>query len=110
MAVTNRDDLHVGDEGTIIRLQLNDDGVVVDVSTSDVLQIKFRKPDSTTVTKDATKTTDGSDGLIQYITETDVDNILDTPGVWEMQGYVEMPGAGKWHSEKKEFIVRDNIA
>lgn len=109
MGWANVNDLHVGDEGTIIRLELKDGTTVVDVSTASLLQIKFEKPDGTTVTKDAAKTTDGSDGLIQYITEADDANILDIPGRWWMQGYVVM-ATGKWHSEKKEFLVRDNIS
>jgi hypothetical protein len=107
MAMSAIDDIHVADEGTIIRVELKDGGEVLDVSTASIKKIKFKKPNGTVVSKNAAFTTDGSDGKIQYTTEASPNNILDEPGKWEYQAYIEM--SGKWHSEKLTFIVRDNV-
>lgn len=109
MAVSAIDDLHVGDEGTVIRLEFKDGTAIVDLSAASVRTIKFRKPSGAVVEKDAVFTTNGEDGLIEYVTEADTDNILDEAGVWEIQGYVETP-VGKWHSETLEALVRDNLS
>lgn len=109
MSVSAIDDLHVGDEGTIIRLEFKDGASVVDISTATVWKIKFKKPSGVVVTKDAVFTTDGSDGLIQYVTEAGAANILDEAGEWEIQGYIEMP-SWKGHSETIKALVRDNLS
>ncbi len=88
-------------------------GVVVDVSTADGANEKkllFQKPDGTTLTKDATFTTDGTDGKIFYDTEDAT--ILNPAGAgWEFQGYVILtdPRNITVYSERKGFIVEDNI-
>ena len=100
--------IHVGDVGTIFRLTIveNDGTTVVPVQTATVKKIYFKKSDGTKLSKTALFYTDGSDGIIQY---TGLAGDISISGVWEMQGYVEMP-AGKFYSEAVKFTVKNNIS
>lgn len=94
-------EVHVGDEGTIFRSTLQEDGAAVNVSTATLKRISFKKPDGSIVQKVAVFTTDGSDGQIEYVAIT---GDLDLVGVWTMWGYVEMP-VGKWTACADTFRV-----
>ncbi len=111
MSNSARNELHTGDEGTIIRLKLYDGDDIIDISpaSGQVKQLKFRKPSGAVVEKDAVFTTDGTDGQLQYTTESGIDNILDEAGKWFVQAYLEFV-TGKWHSEKLSFLVRDTLS
>lgn len=111
MSNSARNELHVGDEGTVIRLKLYDGDDVVDISPAAELtkQLKFKKPSGTVVVEDAVFTTDGTDGQLQYVTEASPDNLLDEAGKWFVQAYIEF-ATGKWHSEKLNFLVRGVLA
>ena len=98
-------EIHVGDIGTAFEVTLKDCDVVVDVSTASVKQIIFKKPDKTVVTKTAVFKTDGTDGIIQYITILDD---LDMKGTWYIQAKVSLP-TGTWSSDKSKFKVYDNL-
>jgi hypothetical protein len=98
--------VHVGEVGTVFRGTVKDqDGSIVDISTASVKLMRFKKPGGTLVEKNATNTTTGLDGQMQYMT---VAGDLDEPGTWEIQGYVEV-GGGKWwtdvHHEHVEAIL-----
>ncbi len=96
---------YVGDEGGIIRVTLLEAGSPVDVNDATTKQIRFKKPDNTTVVKTAEFTHDGSDGEIEYQVEA---GFYDQAGIWELQGRVEGPGY-KYSSEVKTFAVLQNI-
>lgn len=99
-------EIHVGDVGTAIRATIKDeDDVVVDVSAATTKQLIFEKSDCTEVTKTATFYTDGTDGIIQYVTES---GFLTVAGVWRVQAYIVLPG-GEWKSDIYEFRVHKNI-
>lgn len=100
--MTIYDTVFLNDEGTRIELEIQEDGVVVDISTASVTKIKLKKPDGTILTKDAAFVTDGSDGLIQYFIEQ---GVLDTVGLWTARGYVEI-GSWKGHSTVYNFNVK----
>lgn len=36
-------------------------------------------------------------------------NDLDTVGLWDVQGYIEMSG-GKWHTTVHGFSVKENLS
>lgn len=105
----------VGDVGTIFRATIKDDGVVVDVSTATTKQLIFRKADGTVVAKDATFTTDGTDGKIEYATEAAVVGppavaaFLSVAGQWAYQGYI-VSAAGSWKSDIEQFVVHANLS
>jgi len=95
--------------GSKIRLTIKDtSNAVVNVSTATVKQIRYRKPDGTEDAFTANFETDGSDGMINYVTATV--NDLDQVGEWEMQGYIELSGGAKIPTSIGQFFVRDNLS
>jgi hypothetical protein len=106
--MTDNDIIHVGDVGTVITLTIyEDDGTtVVDVSSATTKTIYFKSPSGTKKNATASFTTDGKDGKIYYTT---VAGFIDTAGVWEVQGYVEI-GTAKYYSTKGRFQVHGNLA
>lgn len=103
-------EVHIGDIGTVFRVTLNDCGggtpVVVDVSSATTKQILFTKPDKTVLTKDATFTTDGTDGQIEYAS---IDGDLDAKGTWKIQARIVFPNGSKWSSDVSKFKVYPNL-
>lgn len=95
-----------GDIGTIFRARFVDGGSAVNVSGVSTKQLKFRKPDGTTLTKTATFTTTGADGYIEYATLT---GDLSLPGKWAYQGYVTGLGGWSGHTEEIAFEVESII-
>ena len=75
-------DITVGDIGTIIRLTVKENGTAVDVSSATTNQLVFKKPNGTTVSKTATFQTDGTDGVVQYTTQS---GDIDVAGSWKVQ-------------------------
>lgn len=98
-------EIHLGDIGTAFEITLKDCEVIVDISTASLKQIIFRKPDKTVVTHDAIFKTDGTDGVIQYLT---ILNDLDQTGTWYIQAKVTLP-AGTWSSDTAKFKVYKNL-
>ncbi len=102
--------IQVGDIGTVFEFPITDDSGILDLTSATVKQIKFRKPKAgtlpaETVVKTASFVTNGSDGLLKYTTVADD---IDRKGTWSVQAYVEIPD-WKGHSNKKIFIVEDNL-
>jgi len=98
---------HVGDTGTAFRLTIKDySGNVVPIETATTIKFSILKPNKVIVSKNGAFYTDGSDGIVQWIT-TSV-NDLDMKGLWKIQVYVILPD-GSWYTSKSEFQVDDNI-
>lgn len=99
--------IHVDDVGTIFKVLIKDDdtGAALDIRTATTLQLKFKKPQSPTVTKTAVFTTDGSDGYIQYPV---IAGDLDISGKWSVQGFVSGGGYDN-SSEIGTFTVHPNL-
>jgi len=91
--------IHKGDIGTPIQYDTHED-----ISDATVLLLKYTKSDGTT-TGQWTGTLSGT-RIIEYKTAAAAD--VDQDGTWEFQGYIETP-SGKWHTDKKTFVVEDNI-
>lgn len=100
-----KNEIHVGDIGTTFRVLVKDGSDVVDISSATTKQILFTKPSTDTLTKDASFTTDGSDGLIEYDT---LSGDLDESGIWKIQAYLVLSG-GSWHSDIAIFKVHGNL-
>lgn len=99
-------DIRVGDVGTVFRLTIVDElEDIVNISAATTTEIRFEKPDKTTVDKTAGFVTDGTDGGIQYVTIADD---LDMSGKWRIQAYIVTP-VGEWRSEIETFWVSDNL-
>lgn len=105
MTVIELAEVHKGDIGTVFRLTLTDDGVAVDISGATTKQIIFEKPDGSLLTKAATFTSDGTNGMMFYAMLADE---LDQAGVWKIQGVVVLAG-GTWRTSTHEFKVHENL-
>jgi hypothetical protein len=104
MAVTA--DLHLNDIGTQILITIKEGNVAVDLSTAITMQFDFKRKDGTTFTVDADHYTDGTDGILEYITEAgDISQV----GKWSVQPYLELPN-WEGHTQKVDFRVGDLIA
>jgi hypothetical protein len=99
-------EIHLNDIGTTFRLTILDcTDSFIDVSSALTKEIIFQKPDRTSVTKAALFFTDGSDGIIQYVTVADD---LDMTGKWRIQAKVTLP-TGTWSSNIEAFKVYPNL-
>ena len=103
------EEIHVGDVGTIIRVTVQDiDGSGVssalDVS-GDTVKIILGKPDGSSLERAASFVTDGTDGLVQYVTQA---GEIDMQGTWSLQVQVSNL-AGSWKSSVGNFKVYSNI-
>ena len=100
-------EIHIGDIGTAFRQLITDCGSIVDLTSAVSLQICFLKPDQTVITKVATTTNIGTDGLMQH---TVVDSLfIDQEGCWQWQGIVHFGPTQIWHTNVLAFDVFPNI-
>jgi len=99
------DEIHMNDIGTIFQLEVQEDGVAVDISAAISIAMYLRPPTLVTKTVVGVFVTDGTDGLIKYTT---IANDLDEVGPWDIQGKVELPA---WHgyTSSVPFTVNPNI-
>lgn len=91
----------VGDIGGTIRLSVRGGSGVSDISSATTKEIKLQKPDETVLTKSAVFTTDGTDGLIEYVT---VDGDIDQKGDWRVQAHIITP-TQDYHTSKNTLVV-----
>ena len=112
-----KDEVHMGDIGTIFRRTLQDGTTAVDISGATTIQIHFWKPKwkhpvkktlypEEVVKKTATLTSGGADGKMQYTT---VSGDLDRPGKWRLQCYIVDGSSNEWYSDWQEFTVHPNV-
>ena len=104
------EETHLNDIGTVFRITVYDTdssgtASVLNISAATTLQIIFRKPNGTSLTKTAAFTTDGADGQMQYTT---VDGELDTAGTWNIQSYI-VSSDGSWRTDVGSFKVYENL-
>ena len=98
--------IKVGDIGTVFRVTLNDANGVLDISGATVKELKFKRPDNSTLVKTASFTTDGTDGKLQYAS---IAGDLSIAGDWKMEAFVTLP-SGSWTSDCIQFIVQARCA
>lgn len=99
-------EIHVGDVGTSFRFLVRDeDGQVIDVSGATGMKIWLRKPNGDVLEFDGSLVNDGTDGLIEYVTES---GDLDAPGKWRAQAQVTY-GGNVVHTEVTKFEVEANL-
>lgn len=102
--MSTKAEIHVGDVGTIFEMTvLDQDDVVVDISTNDTIEIEFKKPDNTTLVKMAVFVTDGTDGKMKV---TSIVGDLDQVGSWVRQGHVKIDANNEWHTNRVAFDVK----
>lgn len=98
-------EVHLGDIGTKLILEVQEDGVALDISSASTKEILLKSPSGVVVAYAASFSTDGTDGLMEYATTTDD---LDEAGIWRMQGHLILASpAGEWHSARVDFHVKE---
>jgi len=98
-------EIHVGDIGTIFRITIKDGDAIVDVSNVDSKIIYLQKPDASTLAKTASLYTDGTDGIIQYVSEA---GDLDQAGTWQIQAKIDF-GTDVFNTNIEKFKVLRNL-
>lgn len=97
--------IRMNDVGTILEYTVIDEtNAVQNISSVTVQRITFFKPDGTTIVRNTTFSTDGSDGKVRYVLAT---GDIDQQGLWKYEVYIESP-SGKWTSVRYNFIVEDS--
>lgn len=99
--------IHQNDVGTVITINIVDcDDDAIDISSAGTKQIIFKKPSGSLLTKDASFSTDGTDGKIKYVGASgDFDEI----GSWKVQAYIVV-GSYSWKSSFETFRVYRNLS
>lgn len=106
--MTDRPDLHIDDVDVPIIFLVRDRAnkkQPLPLQSATSLQLRFRKPSGDVVVKTASLYTDGSDGKMQYITES---GFLDEDGTWSMQAMIE-DDSGAIFTDIENFDVGENI-
>jgi hypothetical protein len=98
-------EIHLQDIGTVFEVTLLDGVDIVDLTGASAQSIVFLLPDKSVVTKTSVFKTNGTDGIIQYVTLADD---LSQIGKWKLQAVVVLP-TGIWSSDISEFKVHDNL-
>ena len=104
MAITY--DVHLNDIGTKFLITIKEGTSAVDISGATIKQLKFKRKDGTVFEVDADFETDGTDGVLEYITE---DGDINQVGKWSVQPYLEMP-SWQGHTQKIDFRVGEYLA
>ncbi len=99
-------EIHVDDVNTRFVLTISEDCLPIDISTYDVLNIIFTKPDGTSVVQTAQFVTDGTDGQIYYST---IAGDIDQAGIWKIQGKVGVGSGTLYRTPVNIFKVYCNL-
>ena len=101
-------EVRVGDIGVTFRGRIVDRGSVVDILTQTTIELRFKGPTGAVKTQGASLTTDGTDGLLEYVTAAAGD--IDEAGRWSWQAHVILSGGGDYSSEVHTFEVEAVLA
>jgi len=98
-------EIHRGDIGTAFVVTVKQGSNVIDISGATTAQILFEKPDGSVLTKTASLTTDGTDGKMQYASQS---GDLSVSGSWRLQGYLVL---ASWtgRTDVHTFEVHSNV-
>ena len=99
-------EIHQGDTGTIFEFTVKEGDEALDLSEATGVALKLKKPGGAVVSVMPTFKTDGTDGIIRWITADAGD--LDECGIWQAQ-VVATWASGSWHSDLVEFRVYGNL-
>ncbi len=88
MTISKVGEIHVNDIGTIIQVTIKEDGVAVDISSASVKRMTIVNTIGTKIDNPAVFGTDGTDGILQYIT---ISGDLPVPGEYRIQVQLTIP-------------------
>ncbi len=98
--------VHVNDVGTVFKATVIDEnGSIVDVSTMQSGTFFFKKPDGTKIQKTASIYTNGTDGILSYVT---VAGDINMNGLWSLQSQVVFSGQ-TYFTDIYDFRVERNL-
>ena len=95
------------DIGSVIRVTVKENGQIFDASGAVVKMMKLRKPSGDVLEVPADFQTDGSNGILQYVT---VEDDLGETGPWTGQVFLEFAANAAWHTEPWSFTVGGNLS
>jgi hypothetical protein len=99
-------EIHENDIGVALRGTFKDqDDEIVNIALATTKQIIIHQPGGDVLTKSGSFVTDGTDGLLQYVT---VDGDLTPTGWYKIQGFVII-GSTQYHSDIHKFQVHGNL-
>lgn len=98
-------EIHVGDVGTLFKINVKDGAAIVSLTGTTSKQIVFKRPDATTYTGNLSFYTNGSDGIVTFLITS---GLLNQQGVFQFQ-VVYTNAAGTWHSDLVSFDVWPNL-
>ena len=101
-------EIHENDIGTKFKLTVKDGSSAVNISSAvsaGTKQVIIKKPSGDKLEKNASFTTDGTDGVMEYTTEA---NDLDESGTYKLQGKVQITD-GTFFTDVHTFKVYRNI-
>ena len=77
------------DHGFTIQITVTENAVAVDISTATVLGFTFRPPKGLDFSRTSAFFTDGTDGVLEYVVQT---QDLTIPGQWKVFPVLTFPG------------------
>jgi hypothetical protein len=98
-------EIHVDDIGTKFMITIKDGDDVVDISSALFVTLIFRKPDDEVIYRDASFSSDGTDGQVYYDI---VDGDFDEAGYYKIQAKVTFP-SGVFYTNIHTFQVHCNL-
>ena len=99
------DEVHIGDEGTIVRISIFENGEPLDLTDASVIKMKFQRKDRTSFQVDGSIYGAATNGVVQCVSSA---AYFTGKGKMTVQVYLEYP-SGKWHTSEAEFEVFENI-
>lgn len=102
----------IGDTGSVLVVTVKEDGAAVNISSATGKRFIFRPPQGAPIVKDATFTTTGTDGKLQYTFEASfLKKSLRRELVGKWTGEVELEELGTWTGTSTHFSfnVEDTI-
>src|SRR4030065_2265525 len=97
-------EVHVGDEGTIIKVPLTENGEPLDLTEATIKELKFERKDRSTFKVDAEVWGLATGGILYCLSD---DAFFTVQGQMTVQSYIEFV-SGKWHTSKETFNVATN--
>lgn len=98
-------EIRVGDIGTQLELEIQENSVPLNVSTNTTMDITLKRPDNTAITRAGTFQTSGADGKIVFTT---IAGDLTIEGTYKIQAFIVLP-AWTGYSSIGEFEVHANL-
>lgn len=101
---------YTGDVGTSIQLTIKNrqTGAVIDLSTLTAATFTFQRvADSSEFTRTASLYTDGTDGVLEYVT---VAGDFDVAGKWKVQPSYTLSSGGPWSGDPETFTVKARLS